>query len=235
MGTTVTQRSRCTCDQMFSVTRAFLLQRKCQQVAAKRHLWMVINYSLTDVAKCLQKVGSQRNQNSVSCCFHHGQSNAASLKHMQTYSVHLVWFHIIIHINFQVYLNPVKSHIQMCCARKLSGHFKAFGFDWREKFLKRILKRLLQIYTIKTTVLEQSLKGIIWRQEVSWPDICEQAQSATVQTSFKVMCTQTLLPPCWSAKESQWVSACRGLTDYNHILIKPRLQYWILGTSTENN
>lgn len=51
-------------------------------------------------------------------------------------------------------------------------------------------------------------------------DICERAQSAAVHTGFKVMRTQTLLPPCWSAKESQWVAACRGLTDYNGILIK---------------
>lgn len=42
----------------------------------------------------------------------------------------------------------------MCCEGKLSKHFKTFGFDWKEMFLKRILKRLLQIYTIKTTVLE---------------------------------------------------------------------------------
>lgn len=117
----------------------------------------------------------------------------------------------------------------MCCDGKLSKHFKTFGFDWKETFLKWILKRRLQIYTIKTTVLEHWLKGIIWRQEVSWPTSVSELKVLLCGPDSR-WCVQTLL----QAKESQWVSACRGLTDYNRILIKPLLQYWILGSSTKN-
>lgn len=46
------------CNQMFSVARAFL--RKCQQVAEKQHLRMLINYGLTDVTECLQSLGFEK-------------------------------------------------------------------------------------------------------------------------------------------------------------------------------
>lgn len=60
---------------------------------------------------------------------------------------------------FQVYLKPVKSHIQTRCDGKLSQHLKTFGFDGKGTSLKRIFQRLLKIYTIKTIFWEDYLKA----------------------------------------------------------------------------
>lgn len=58
------------CNQMFSVARGFL--RKCQQVAWKQHLRMLINYGLTDVIDCLQSLGFEKTVESlVQSCYPH--------------------------------------------------------------------------------------------------------------------------------------------------------------------
>lgn len=45
-------------NQMFSVQKGFL--GKCQQVAGKQHLRMLINYGLTDVTECLLGLGFEK-------------------------------------------------------------------------------------------------------------------------------------------------------------------------------
>lgn len=43
---------------------------KCQQVAGKQHLRMLINYGLTDVTKCLQSLGFEKTMESlVQSCY----------------------------------------------------------------------------------------------------------------------------------------------------------------------
>lgn len=169
----------------------------------------------------------------TTCYFRHGPSHAVSLKHTRN-PIQCIWCHLTWLTNFQVYLNPAKSHIQVCCDGKLCEHFKTFGFDWKEKFLKGILQRLLQISTIKTTFLEHSLKSIIWRPEVSRPTSVSKLK-VLLCTPVSRWCAHGLCCLLVEAQKNPSESVGVGwLTDYNRILIKPRLQYWISGSSTEN-
>lgn len=86
-----------------------------------------------------------------------------------------------------------KSHLSVV-TDNFPSTLKSFGFDAKETFLKRTLKRLLQIYTIKSNILGTPTKRYHPETSGVLANICEEAQSAAVQTSFKVMCTQTLLP-----------------------------------------
>lgn len=135
---------------------------------------------------------------------------------MRTFPVHLVSFYIIIYSFSTLTEWCGKSHLSVV-TDNFPSTLESLYSTRKRSFLKRTLKRLLQIYTIKTTFLERPLKGIIWRQAVSRPTSVRKLKVPLCRPVSRWGVHRLCCLLVEVQKESQWVSACRGLTDYNRI------------------